>query len=127
MKTPLILSFVIFSSSIFAQSSQQKTDAFTVENKTVTVYTTANETALRLSETEKLQFKTLKQPFETQPCVFIDPSKTFQTFIGIGGSMSDASAETFFKLSPEVQQEFLTAYYDKEKGIGYTLGRTNIA
>jgi glucosylceramidase len=127
MKTPLILSFVILSSSLFAQNSQQKTDAFAIGNKTVTVYTTAFETALRLSETEKLQFKALKQPFETQPCVFVDPSKTFQTLIGIGGSLTDAAAETFFKLSPDVQQEFLTAYYDKEKGIGYTLGRTNIA
>jgi glucosylceramidase len=122
---------IVFCTSLYAQA-QPKQDppsgaAFSPENKTVTVYTTADQTTHRLTETEKLQFKSMKQPFETQPCIFVDPAKTFQTFMGIGGSLTDAAAETFAKLSPEVQQEFLTAYYDKEKGIGYTLGRTNIA
>jgi glucosylceramidase len=66
------------------------------------------------------------QPLETQFCVFVDPSKTFQDFIGIGGALTDASAETFAKLPKEKQEEFLTAYYNKEKGIGYSLARTNI-
>ena len=66
------------------------------------------------------------QPKETQPCVFIDPSKTFQTFIGIGGALTDASAETFAMLPKEKQKEILQAYYDPKKGIGYTLARTNI-
>jgi glucosylceramidase len=58
--------------------------------------------------------------------VFIDPSKAYQTFLGIGGALTDASAETFAKVPADKQQEILTAYFDKEKGIGYTLGRTNI-
>ena len=32
----------------------------------------------------------------------------------------------FAKLSKDKQQELLNAYYDKDKGIGYTLARTNI-
>jgi glucosylceramidase len=58
--------------------------------------------------------------------VFIDPKNTFQSFVGIGGALTDASAETFAKLPKTEQQEFLNAYFNKEKGIGYTLGRTTI-
>jgi glucosylceramidase len=58
--------------------------------------------------------------------VFVDPTKTFQTFIGIGGALTDAAAETFAKLPKDKQQQFLEAYYSREKGIGYTLARTNI-
>lgn len=46
--------------------------------------------------------------------------------LGIGGALTDASAETFYKLPKDKQKEFLTAYYSKDKGIGYTLGRTHI-
>jgi glucosylceramidase len=63
---------------------------------------------------------------ETRIYVFVNPDKTFQTFIGIGGALTDASAETFAKLPEAKQQELLQAYYDTEKGIGYTLARTNI-
>jgi glucosylceramidase len=40
--------------------------------------------------------------------------------------LTDASAETFYKLSPAQQDKFLTAYFDPKNGIGYTLARTNI-
>jgi glucosylceramidase len=58
--------------------------------------------------------------------VFIDPANTFQSFIGIGGALTDAAAETFAKIPADKQKELLEAYFDPEKGIGYTLGRTNI-
>jgi glucosylceramidase len=94
--------------------------------KKVTVYTTASQSELRLSQNAQLSFKGFKQPLETQPCVFIDPANTFQSFIGIGAALTDASAETFAKLPKNEQQELLRAYFDKEKGIGYTLARTTI-
>jgi glucosylceramidase len=43
----------------------------------------------------------MKQPLETQVCIFVNPEKKFQTFMGIGGAITDASAEVFAKLSPE--------------------------
>jgi glucosylceramidase len=46
--------------------------------------------------------------------------------LGIGGAITDASAETFARLSPDQQSELLKAYYDSKNGIGYTLARTNI-
>lgn len=96
------------------------------KGKKVVVYTTAENTNLRMSVTETVAFTPFGQPLETQPCVFVDPAKTFQTFVGIGGAITDASAETFAKLSKDKQQEILQQYYDVNKGIGYTLARTNI-
>ena len=92
-----------------------------------TIYTTAkDDPSLRISETGTLSFQDAQQPLETQACVFVDATKQFQTFIGIGGALTDAAAETFAKLSKDAQQEFLTACYDAQKGIGYTFGRTCI-
>src|SRR5690349_5533148 len=96
------------------------------KTKTVTVYTTAKETDLRLSQNDRLEFPEFKQPLETQPCVFVDPSRSFQSFIGIGAALTDASAESYAKLPKEVQQEFMRAYFDPKQGIGYTRARTNI-
>lgn len=96
------------------------------KGKKIVVYTTAENSKLRISQTETLQFVAFGQPKETQPCVFIDPTKTFQTFVGIGGALTDASAETYAKLPKDKQQEIMQQYYDVNKGIGYTLARTNI-
>jgi len=91
------------------------------------VFTTAKDTTLRLTQTSDISFADFGQPVETQVCVFVDPAKTFQTMVGIGGALTDASAEVFAKLSKETQKEFLTAYYDAKKGIVYNFARTNIA
>ncbi|MFV8374485.1 glycoside hydrolase family 30 protein [Flavobacterium sp. LB1P62] len=118
----LMVSFL----ALAQQKSKIQSKPFSTNNKTVTVYTTADGTDLRLTKTDNLQFTDLKQPLETQLCIFVNPSKTFQTFLGIGGAITDASAEVFAKLTKENQKEFLEAYYDKEKGIGYSIIRTNI-
>jgi glucosylceramidase len=90
------------------------------------VFTTAQDTQQRLSPTDTVTFKPMGQPLETQICVFVDPAKTFQTVLGIGGALTDASAEVFAKLPAPKQREFLNAYFDRNSGIGYTLARTNI-
>jgi glucosylceramidase len=94
--------------------------------KAITVYTTADSSKLRLSVTDKLVFVESVQPSEGEVSVFVEPSKSFQTFLGIGGAITDASAEVFAKLSKEKQQEFLKAYYSTTDGIGYSLARTTI-
>ena len=118
----LALSLLAFSQ----QKSKIQSKPFSTTGKSITVYTSADSTDLRLTKTDNLQFTDLKQPLETQICVFVNPNKTFQTFLGIGGAITDASAEVFAKLSKEKQQEFLDAYYTKDKGIGYSLLRTTI-
>lgn len=112
---------------LFAQAAQhKKTGAFAVKNKSVAVYTTAENTDYRLTRTETLSFKPHAQPIEKEVCIFVDPSKTFQSILGIGGALTDASAETFYKLPKDKQDEVLNAYYSDKTGIGYTLGRTHI-
>ena len=118
----LILSLVSFSQG----KKKSGGTSFSIQNRTVIVYTSADSTNLRLSKTDKLTFKELNQPLETQLCVFVNPNKTYQTFLGIGGAITDASAEVFAKLPQNKQQELLDAYYSKEKGIGYSLIRTTI-
>lgn len=96
------------------------------QNQKIIVYTTAEKTNLRITPTDTLSFSDFGQPLETQPCVFVDPGKMFQEFVGIGGALTDASAETFYKLPADKQKELIQNYYDPVKGIGYTIGRTNI-
>jgi len=110
----------------FFSVNAQKNSHLITESHKVEVITTAQNTNLRLSPTGMLQFLPHGQPFETEPCIFVDPSKSFQTFTGIGGALTDASAETFAKLSPGQQDKFLTSYFDHQNGIGYSLMRTNI-
>jgi glucosylceramidase len=90
------------------------------------VYITAHNSTLKLSETGSLRFEDFKQPLETESSIIVDPSKEFQTFIGIGGALTDAAAETFYNLTEDNQSKFLEAYYNQDKGIGYSLGRTTI-
>jgi glucosylceramidase len=125
MKRIITASFVAAGLLVTAAAIAQKAP-FSPKNKTVKVYVTEKGTDNRITPTETLHFDAKPQPVETEVAVFVDPSKTFQTMLGIGGALTDASAETFYKLPKDKQKEFLTAYYDKVKGIGYTFGRTNI-
>jgi len=105
---------------------QQIHPTYSVADRQVTVYTTAHKTDLRLAQTDKTVFKDANQPTESEVSIFVNPNKRFQTFWGIGGAVTDASAEVFAKLPADKQAEFLKAYYDKKDGIGYTLMRTPI-
>jgi glucosylceramidase len=100
--------------------------SFSTEGKPVMVYTTADSSNLRLTVTDTVSFKEMRQPVETQVCVFVDPGKEYQSFFGIGAALTDASAETYAKLPKDKQAELLKAYFDKDNGIGYTVARTNI-
>ena len=94
--------------------------------KTARIYTTAKETGQRLELSGETSFYDAKQPVENAISVFVNPNKKFQTHLGIGGAITDASAEVFAKLTPANQQRLLEAYYDTEKGIAYNIVRTNI-
>jgi glucosylceramidase len=125
MKKVLFLFMTVISITMIPNSIQaQKT--YSVTGKEVKAYSTAENTDLRLSETGSLKFAQKGQPFENEVIVFVDPSKTFQSFLGIGAAITDASAETFYKLSAAKQKEFMDAHFDPQKGIGYSIVRTNI-
>jgi O-glycosyl hydrolase len=118
----LILLFA--SVSAFCQTSNGQPG--NVPSRSITVYSTSSGTTERLTATNKIEFTKATQPIESEISVFVDPSITFQTIMGIGGALTDASAEVFSKLPAAKKLELLKAYYDKKEGIGYTLARTNI-
>ncbi|MGB5818710.1 MAG: glycoside hydrolase family 30 protein [Saonia sp.] len=101
-------------------------ETFSVLNREVLVYTTAKDTDLRLSHTNTTHFEEARQPLESEVAIFVNPNKTFESFWGIGGAITDASAEVFAKLSKDKQEEFLRAYYSLDNGIGYSIARTTI-
>src|ERR1039457_1524329 len=114
MKKFFLIITLLSATIVYGQNNNVtiKAKTFTTTGKKVIVYTTADNTSDKLSVTDTVTFKHMGQPFETQVCVFVDPTKTFQTILGIGGALTDASAETFFKLPKEKQNELLKAYYD---------------
>jgi glucosylceramidase len=118
--------FLCASSAAMLGASLPKLRMPQAAGKEVTVYTTAQNTNYRITKTGTLRFKRVGQPKETQICVFVDPMKQFQTFLGIGGALTDAAAETFAKLPRAKQREFIVAHFDEDRGIGYKLARTNI-
>ncbi len=118
---------ILLFSALMAIGCSSSKETNTSNPNTIEVYTSANGTNLRLSKSNnQYTVKEVKQPSETQTCVFVNPNKEFQTFLGIGGAITDASAEVFAKLSPEKQQEFLNAYFSEKDGIGYSVLRTNM-
>ncbi len=66
------------------------------------------------------------QPLESEVAVFVDTRHRFQEVLGFGGAITDATAETYAKLTPAQQQAFLSAYFDPREGLGYSLLRTTI-
>lgn len=92
----------------------------------VQVTLTAKGSGERLAGKAAVALQPLAQPQEHMWAVLVDPRHRFQKIEGIGGAITDASAETFAKLPKDRQQEVLDAYFDAQKGIGYSLGRTHI-
>lgn len=111
---------------IFIFSCKKENNGFSLQSQSVKVYTTSKDSTSNFKLTQELNFKELKQPLETQVCIFVEPDIKYQTYMGIGGAITDASAEVFAKLDKQKQEELLTAYFDNKKGIGYSIIRTNM-
>jgi glucosylceramidase len=58
--------------------------------------------------------------------IMIDPTRTFQKVEGFGGAFTEATAATFYKMSPARQEEIMRASFDKEQGQAYSVCRTHI-
>ena len=127
----IALVFVVFVACNISQKEQtnsQDNDIAVKEiniNSKLEIYTTAKDTNLRLTKTGQQIFKEKVQTLEAEIAVFVNPKKTFQEFLGIGGAITDASSEVFATLNKEQQEEFLQAYFGKN-GINYNIIRTSI-
>ena len=122
-KQPILLLSLLFIST-FSGIAKEQPKVNTV--KTVKQYTTAETGNLKLAFVAEKPLVAHVQPNMEETNIFIQPATKFQTVLGIGGALTDASAETFAKMPVDKQTEFLNAYYSPSKGIGYTLARTNI-
>lgn len=87
------------------------------------IFLTAKDTDSRLAAVGQLASAA---PGAAQATVFVDDGAVYQTVLGIGGAITDASAEVFAKLPPGQQKKLMAAYFDPKEGIGYSLIRTNI-
>jgi len=92
----------------------------------VEMYLTAKDTGQRLAKIGEAELVESLPAGEKDEYIFVDPARTFQTVLGVGGALTDAAAETFYKLPAARQEELLRAYFDPQAGLGYTLGRTHI-
>jgi len=101
------------------------TPSFSIGTK-AKIYTTLESSGKHLELTESTAFEVAPQPQGEDAYIFIDPNHQFESFLGFGGAITDASAETYAKLSKEKQEELLKAYYDVENGLGYVVIRTHM-
>ena len=61
------------------------------------------------------------------PNVKTDAGNPRQIVSGFGGAFTESAAYTLSRMSKENRKRVIDLYFDKENGIGYTLGRTHIA
>lgn len=58
--------------------------------------------------------------------IAVNSALTYQEFMGFGGAFTEAAAFTLSEASSEVRDEAIKAYFSKENGLGYVLGRVHI-
>lgn len=92
--------------------------------KKLRIILTSKDTKDRLAEKEPLNFTTGNK--EDLPSIKIDISKSYQSILGFGGAFTEATAYTLSRISEDKRREVIESYFDKEKGLGYSLGRLHI-
>ncbi|MEX0325333.1 MAG: glycoside hydrolase family 30 beta sandwich domain-containing protein [Puniceicoccaceae bacterium] len=90
------------------------------ETDTLRIYQTSRE-GDRLKEIEPAPASG-----EVTRQLVLDPSKRFQTLIGIGGSFTESSAHVLSELSPDARTKVMEAYFSPT-GAHISLTRTHIA
>ena len=71
-------------------------------------------------------FTAAPPPREDVPHLFLDPDHRFQSFLGMGAAITDASAEVFARLPEKARRDLLKACWSPTEGNGYRFCRTSI-
>ncbi|MBA4320886.1 MAG: glycosyl hydrolase, partial [Flavobacterium sp.] len=72
MKATILSLILLVSTSNFAQQkSKTQPKPFSAKDKMVRVYTSADSTNLRLTNTDNVKFSEMKQPVEIQSSIFV--------------------------------------------------------
>lgn len=58
--------------------------------------------------------------------IAVNSRQTYQEFMGFGGAFTEAAAFTLSEAPAEVRDEAIRAYFSKDQGLGYVLGRVHI-
>lgn len=61
-----------------------------------------------------------------RPVIAVNSQMTYQEFMGFGGAFTEAAAFTLSEAPEKVREEAINAYFSKENGLGYVLGRVHI-
>ncbi|MDD4970183.1 MAG: glycoside hydrolase family 30 protein [Paludibacter sp.] len=122
-KQLLLLAITLITGNFYINAKKPATSEAATTAKQ---YTTSQTGNLRLSYVGEFHLESHEQPIEIETNIFINQHKKFQTVLGIGGALTDASAETFYKMPASKQKDFLKSYYNPITGIGYSLARTSI-
>ncbi|CAJ1418831.1 unnamed protein product [Effrenium voratum] len=92
----------------------------------VVVVRTCKATSERLHVLpERLQL-TPGEPHKGEVTLVMDPEVEFQEFMGFGTSFTESSASTFKKMGSAGQERIIDAYFDKQTGLGFNLGRLHM-
>ena len=62
----------------------------------------------------------------TVPTVVVDPSRSFQSMVGFGGSITDSSAVVLYRLSPSARATAMRMLFDPRTGDGLSYLRQPI-
>ncbi|WP_302626025.1 glycoside hydrolase family 30 protein [uncultured Eubacterium sp.] len=90
----------------------------------IKVIQTAKDEGIPWCEKEQLKFEEIYN-FRVDT-VNVNSSKTFQTHMGFGGAFTEASAYTVANTNEKNRKEIVKAYFNKDEGLAYNLGRTTI-
>lgn len=88
------------------------------------VVQTAKNTGDRFAE--KKYVSLLDSSTHQNPVLMLVPEKKYQSFMGFGGAFTEAAAYTLAQISEEERFKIIDSYFNKETGLGYSLGRTHI-
>ena len=56
----------------------------------------------------------------------VDTSRRYQTMAGFGGAFTEAAAYTLSRMPEDRRTEALMSYFDRGRGLGYSIGRVPI-
>ena len=79
------------------------------------VWVTTPDGSLKMADRGTVTFGSMAPSYET---VVVDPSRTFQTMSGFGGSITDSSASVLYGLSPAARDATMSMLFDPRTGDG---------
>ncbi len=86
---------------------------------------TTDISAGKYFEEEQLEFNNVMSDWESG-IVNIFPQARYQEILGFGGAFTESAAYNYSLLSQDDKKRFMELYFSKDKGIGYSFGRTHI-